>query len=86
MREELVRQRTTLLSNGGGGMGLEGPVNMEKYVHDAQQLQRLEDQVVRLVHGQFTGFIVFKCFLWQINYISGGNYTAVSYWFGLFWD
>ena len=45
-----MRQRTTLLSNGGGGVsGLGDPINMEKYVHDAQQLQRLEEQVVRFV-------------------------------------
>ncbi|XP_076114005.1 kinesin-like protein KIF27 isoform X2 [Mytilus galloprovincialis] len=48
LREELVKQRTTLLSNGGQGFGLGDPVHMEKYVHDAQQLERLEKQVVRL--------------------------------------
>jgi hypothetical protein len=47
---ELVRQRTTLLSNGGGGVsGLGDPINMEKYVHDAQQLQRLQSGCTHFV-------------------------------------
>ncbi|KAK3104146.1 hypothetical protein FSP39_024813, partial [Pinctada imbricata] len=42
LREELVRQRTSMLSNGGGDY------NPERALQDAQQMKKLEDQVVRL--------------------------------------
>ncbi|XP_061178029.1 kinesin-like protein KIF27 isoform X2 [Saccostrea echinata] len=44
LREELVRQRTSMLSNGGG----DNVYNPEKAMQDAQEMKKLEQQVIRL--------------------------------------
>ncbi|XP_033751505.1 LOW QUALITY PROTEIN: kinesin-like protein KIF27 [Pecten maximus] len=44
LREELVRQRTSILSNGGAG----DMVNAERAIQDAANMKHMEDQVSRL--------------------------------------
>ncbi|XP_048780280.1 kinesin-like protein KIF27 isoform X2 [Ostrea edulis] len=44
LREELVRQRTSMLSNGGG----DSLYNPEKVIQDAHQMKKLEEHVIRL--------------------------------------
>jgi len=49
LREELVRQRTTMLSNGGGAPA-DFMNNPEKAMQDAVQMKKMEDQLIRFLY------------------------------------
>lgn len=54
LREELVRQRTSMLSNGCG----DSVYNPEKAMQDALQMKKLEDHVIRCVYSSCWNHVI----------------------------